>query len=324
MPFVIGWFIAVLLLPLVRNLEHRGVNRVLAVITVMGTVLICLLLGFVYALVSMFREASLLSANASEYMSVLNAWVQQQIALSEQFFGALPKKVSAELQTSVTGALTSAEAVFRNLLTGLVHSITHMPETFFVLVISVITSFFLLLRRERMYHQFMRTLPPGWSVKIQGVIRDVSRAFVGTVRVQILLMLLSSVLGVLGMVVIGVPYAVLLGLLFGIFGAVPILGSALLTVPWAMGALLLGDFPLAIKLLLLQVIISVIRHLVEPKILADNVGLGILSTLFGLYVGMKILGVVGLFVGPIFVIAFKSLFRAHMFRDFLPDTEKVE
>ena len=324
MPFVIGWFIAVLLLPIVRSLERHGVGRVLAVISVMGTVLVCLLFIFVYAVASIIREASLLSLNAGQYFTVIDGWAQQQIAISQDFFGTLPKRVGVELQNTVSGMLTSVQSLFQGLLKTMIHSVTHLPESLFVMVIAIITAFLLLVRREQMYHQFLKVLPPGWSSKIQMVVRDVARAFVGTIRVQLLLMLLSSVLGTIGMLVIGVPYAVLLGVLFGISGMVPILGSALLTVPWAIGAFALGDFPLAIKVLLLQVIISIIRHMVEPKILADNVGLGILSTLFGLYVGMRVLGFIGLFLGPIIVIGIKSLLRAHMFRDFLPVEDPPE
>jgi sporulation integral membrane protein YtvI len=210
---------------------------------------------------------------------------------------------------------------FKGLLTGLIRLITHLPETLFVLVISTITTFFMLVRRERMYLRFLRILPPGWGLKMQVVIRDVSRAFVGTVRVQIVLMLFSCVMGIIGMSVIGVPYAFLLGVLFGVAGLVPMLGSALLTVPWAAGAFMLGDVRLAIKLLLVQLVISIIRHLIEPKILADNVGLDMLSTLFGLYVGLQVMGFIGLFLGPIVMIAVKSLLRAHMFRDFFPEKE---
>lgn len=322
MPFVIGWLIAVLLLPVVRYVEGRGVSRVVAVITVMGSVLVCLLLLFAYMLLSIFREATLLSTNASEYISVVESWVQQEISLGQDLFGELPKRFASQLQSAVNGALNSIDGMFRNIMTGFVHSITHLPETMFVFIIAIITAFFLLVRRERMYQQFLRALPPGWSGKIQGVVRDVARAFVGTVRAQVLLMLLSCILGSIGMVLIGVQYAVLLGIVFGVFGAIPIMGSALLTVPWAIGAFLIGDYPLALKLLLLQVVISLIRHLVEPKILAQNVGLGMLSTLFGLYVGMRVLGVLGLFVGPILVIAFRSLIQAHMFRDFLPEVKR--
>jgi predicted PurR-regulated permease PerM len=87
-----------------------------------------------------------------------------------------------------------------------------------------------------------------------------------------------------------------------------------------------GNIPLGIQLLILQGCISLVRHIIEPKILASNVGLDTLSTLFAMYVGLKVIGILGLFLGPIFLIALKSLIKARMFIDFIPDQSdrKVE
>ncbi|MBX5435718.1 MAG: sporulation integral membrane protein YtvI [Alicyclobacillaceae bacterium] len=321
LPFVLGWLIALLLWPLVRALERRGLGRIAAVTAVMTFVVAAVLLLSVYAVVALVREASAFSTHIAQYASALDDLVREQITAGQQVFGELPPKVSAGIEDALLSSLGSMEAMLRGFARSLVGSLTHLPETVFVIVISLVAAFLMLVRRERMYASFLRILPPGWAGKVEVVAADVTRAFVGTIRVQVVLMLLSAVLGVIGMWIIGIEYFVMLGILFGLAGMVPIVGSALITVPWAVGAALMGDIPLAVKVLLLQIIISIIRHLVEPKILADNVGLDMLSTLFGLYVGLKVLGVIGLFLGPILLIGIKSLLRARMFVDFLPVEE---
>lgn len=318
LPFVIGWFIAFLLLPLVKILERRGASRLGAVITVVSSAVVLLVLISAYAVVAIIREATLLSMNVTEYFTQVDAWVQQELMVGQDFFGAFPKSVYSGIQDTAIHTLQSIELSLRHFAGHFLQSLTHLPETLFVIVVSVIAAFMILLNRERMYRNFLRALPPGWSDKVHGVIRDVMRAFFGTLRVQVLLMLLSATLGAFGLWIIGVPYAVIVGILFGLAGMVPIFGSALVTVPWALGAFVMGDVSLAIKILLLQAVISVIRHLIEPKILADSVGLDLLSALFGLYVGLQVMGFIGLFLGPIILIAIKSLFRARMFSDFFP------
>lgn len=318
LPFVIGWFLAILLMPIVRWLERRGMRRLLAVAIVMVTAVALIVVASIYVVLSVLKEATLWLINAPVYFQVAQGWVSAQINAMETWFGKLPPRVTNGLQNSALQSITGLETTFRHSLGTFVHSLAHLPETIFVIVISLITTYFLLVHRERMYRRFLRLLPPGWSDKVQVVADDMMRAFVGTLRVQVLLMVLSAVLGVLGMWIIGVQYAVILGILFGVSGMVPILGSAILTVPWAAGAFLIGDVSLALKILLLQTVISLIRHLIEPKILADNVGLDMLSTLFALYVGLTVIGVLGLFLGPIILIGVRSLLRGHMLVDFLP------
>jgi len=220
--------------------------------------------------------------------------------------------------------LTTLQTLFSNFAKGLIQSVTHLPDYMFVAVIALIATYFMLVNRDHMYSRFLEMLPPGWSDKVKIVTDDMMRAFVGTIRVQVLLMLMSMVLGIVGMWVLGIQYAVILGILFGLAGIVPILGSAIITIPWAVGALLIGDVSLALKVLLLQLAISLIRHMVEPKLLADSVGLDTLSTLFALYVGMQLIGVLGLFLGPIVLIGIKSLFRIRLFIDFFPVPVETE
>jgi sporulation integral membrane protein YtvI len=317
-PFVVGGVLAIVLLPLVRWCEAIGMRRTVAALTVMVGIVVMFLLIFTYLAIAIAKEATSLTANLPQYFTLAQDWVEQRLQRGVALYGQLPPQVSAGLQDTVSHVLKAIEGWVNNLATWILNSLTKLPEWTFLVVIALVATFFMLVNRERMYQSFLRTLPPGWSGKVQVVVNDVVRAFIGTIRVQIILMILSAVLGVLGMAVLHIPYALILGLLFGVSGMIPILGSAIMTVPWAAGALLLGDVPMAIKVLLIQVVISLIRHMVEPKILADSVGLDTLSTLFALYVGMKLMGVVGLFLGPIILIGVKSLLRIRLFVDFLP------
>lgn len=319
LPFVIGGFLAALLLPMVRALERRGVSRQAAILLVMICIVGLLLAAAVWGVIAVAGEAAVFLANTPVYFTQVHDWVLGEIDRVRTIYGTLPPVVTADLERTASSVLETLQDWFRSFGTALLGFITHLPETVFITVISVITCYFVLLRRDKMYRHFLNALPPGWQDKVDLAAKDMMRAFIGTIRAQLLLVLMSAVLGLIGMWILGIQYAVILGILFGVFGLVPILGSALLTIPWAIGAVVVGDLGLALKVLLLQVVISLIRHIVEPKILADSVGLDTLSALFALYVGMKLIGIIGLFLGPIALIGLKSLLRRHLLADLLPD-----
>lgn len=323
LPFVIGAFIAVLLLPLVRLFERQGISRMTSVITVLVSIVILLVGISTYVVIAVAREAVMWSQMIPVYFNEVQGWVTDRIILGHSMFGQLPASVTNQMESSLAGVVSSVETVLTGSVGGVIKSITQLPEYMFVVAVALIATFFMLANRERMYQKFLGTLPPGWSDKIRVVTDDVMRAFAGTIRVQVVLMLMSAVLGIIGMWVLGIHYAVILGILFGVTGIIPILGSAILTIPWAAGALLIGDVQLAAKIIAIQLAISLIRHLVEPKILADSVGLDTLSTLFALYAGMKLIGVVGLFLGPIVLIGIKSLLRIRLLVDFFPDAGEI-
>ncbi|WP_234969766.1 sporulation integral membrane protein YtvI [Alicyclobacillus vulcanalis] len=318
LPFVIGWVYAILLIPLVRWLERRGLSRLTSVLLVLGVSVLCIVALSAGIIIGALREATSFVAHSQMFFRVQLAQIEGEIENGESLYGQLPPQASNAVQSAITQFAHGLEGSVHKIITDLIGIVTHLPDTIFIAVISVITAFFILQRRERMLARFYRMMPPGWAPKLNAVFEDMERAFLGTIRVQFILMCLSMFLGMIGMFVLGFPYAILLGILFGLSGLVPMVGSAILTVPWAIVALITGHVAVAIKVLALQVVISLIRHAVEPKILANNVGLDTLATLFGLYVGFKVMGFIGLFIGPIFLIGVKGLLQTRLFSDFLP------
>ncbi|WP_174520835.1 sporulation integral membrane protein YtvI [Alicyclobacillus acidiphilus] len=322
MPFVIGWVFAILLIPIERWVERRGIRRMPAVLIVMIFAVLLALAISIGLIIGTLREASSFVTHSESFFRDEMRDFRRSLASGQALFGQLPPQIANSVQSAAVQFSHSVEASIHKVVTSIVSIVAHLPDTLFIFVISVITAFFILLRREQMLAFVYRLMPPGWAPKLDIVFADMERAFLGTIRVQFILMCMSAVLGVTGMLILHFPYAVLLGILFALTGLVPILGSALLTVPWAIGALLVGDTSTAVKVLALQVVISLIRHAIEPKILADSVGLNTLTTLFGLYVGLKALGILGLFLGPIMLIGARGLLSTRLFVDFLPQ-EKI-
>jgi len=71
----------------------------------------------------------------------------------------------------------------------------------------------------------------------------------------------------------------------------------------------MGNLRLAVSLLILYGIISLVRQLIQPKVVGDNIGIHPLETLISIYVGFKVMGVVGLVLGPILVVIIKGCWR---------------
>lgn len=79
-------------------------------------------------------------------------------------------------------------------------------------------------------------------------------------------------------------------------------------IPWAILCAINGDLNLGIAIIILLVIMSVIRQLLEPKLVSKNIGIHPIFTLIAMYTGFKVIGVMGLLFGPIVLIIFKNIF----------------
>lgn len=105
-----------------------------------------------------------------------------------------------------------------------------------------------------------------------------------------------------------VKYPLLIALITAFVDALPILGSGTVLVPWAIISALDGDINLGIALVVLWIIMCVVRQFIEPKVVSNKLGIHPIFTLIAMYTGFKILGVIGMLIGPIALIIIKSIF----------------
>lgn len=107
---------------------------------------------------------------------------------------------------------------------------------------------------------------------------------------------------------------------------IPVLGTGTILIPWALWSLFTGDVGLGIGLLVVYAIISVIRQVMEPKLVASQLGLPPFVTIMAMYIGSQLFGFVGLFLLPITIMLLKVLNDEgviHIFKKKAPVVEEV-
>ncbi len=102
-------------------------------------------------------------------------------------------------------------------------------------------------------------------------------------------------------------YVILISALIALIDIVPILGTGAILIPWAIYSLITNNIAAGVFLLISFAIITISRNILEPKIIGNQVGASPVVTLIFMYIGLKLFGVIGLFVLPIIFIVIKIL-----------------
>jgi sporulation integral membrane protein YtvI len=168
---------------------------------------------------------------------------------------------------------------------------------------------FLIIKDRALIRTFVINFLPARSHS-RDIISELFKTFSGFVKAYSILMTITAVMTLVGLKILGVEYALLIGLLVGIFDILPILGPGAIMVPWIMWEFMTSNTSMGFSLLVLYVIITVVRQFLEPQIVGDSIGLHPLATLISLYVGLQVGGVPGMFLGPIIVVIFIACYRA--------------
>lgn len=122
-------------------------------------------------------------------------------------------------------------------------------------------------------------------------------------------------------------YVFIISLITAIVDILPVLGTGTVLIPWGIWSLATGNVGFGIGILIVYAVITVIRQIIEPKLVADQLGLPAFITITAMYVGTQIFGFVGLFLLPISIMLLKVLNDEgiiHIFRRKVVTNETVE
>ena len=134
-------------------------------------------------------------------------------------------------------------------------------------------------------------LPP-WGRRFRRIGRQYLRAC-------LLLGLSTFLQAFIGLALLRVPYAFLLALLIALVDFLPLLGTGIILLPWAVVSLLLGEVKLGVGLLVLYAVSTLLRQILEPKLIGEGLGIHPLLSLAAMYAGLRLFGVWGMILAPL-------------------------
>lgn len=209
-------------------------------------------------------------------------------ALREGFNQMLSRLLDGVLESLSSAIPSVAAALF-----------SALPSILLSVVITVIAGFYFCIDGDRITHSLIAAFPVGCQRSIaHWRLRLISFAK-GYLRAYLLLFLLTLSELFLGLCILRVEYAFLLAILIALIDLLPVLGVGTVLIPWSVVSLFWHDYRLAVGLLILFGIVTLVRQIMEPRLLGKSLGLHPLCTLFASYAGWRFFGIVGMLLGPI-------------------------
>ncbi|WP_433743613.1 sporulation integral membrane protein YtvI [Falsibacillus pallidus] len=327
-PFLIAIVIALLINPVVNLLERKAKMPRAAAVLVALILIVAIFAGIITLLIAeIVSGANYLARTVPDHVDTLVQYIEdlitsQIIPLYNQgasFFKNLDAgqqdTITQNIQTAGQKIATSAGAFLQSFFQKLPNLISWIPGAATVIVFSALATFFISKDWDRLSGMFTRLLPHRARTSGQKVLVDLKRALFGFIRAQLTLISITSVIVLIGLLILRVDYAITIALVSGLVDLLPYLGTGTVFIPWILYEAISGDPGLAIGLSILYVIVIVQRQVMEPKILSSSIGLDPLATLIALFVGFKLVGFLGLILGPVTLVIISTLHRANVFHD---------
>lgn len=210
-----------------------------------------------------------------------------------------------DLAKNVVGSLTTRIPDFISKFAA------SLPSFFLFLIATVVATVYFTVDPDAVSIAMTAILPRKTARRLPFFKQNV-RSFVGKyLRAYLLLLFLTFCELFVGFTVLRVDYAFLLAFLVALVDILPILGVGTVLIPWAVIMFFAKNFRMGLGLLVLWCAVSVVRQIIEPRIVGGSLGIHPALTLFGIYVGFRLFGIIGMFFAPAALVLGRFLVREY-------------
>lgn len=304
-PFALGFVIAYLLRkPSIFLADRLHLSRkfisLLTVLLFYCTIGLFITLGSI-RLFAAFR--SMLMSIPAFYSAQIEPALQELFTVLEDWIQTLDPQLETALSEMFSQTIMSLGTMVSDLSMSAVGTVSDgaasLPSFFIKMLLLIISSCFIAADYEQLTGFCMRQL----SGRSEQLFLQIKEYIIGTlfvcIRSYAIIMFITFVELSIGLTIIGIHYSVLIAFLIAIFDILPVLGTGGIMLPWVVFTAFQGNLPLALGLLIVYLVITVIRNIIEPKIVGSQIGLHPVVTLVSMFVGVQLFGVLGLFGFPI-------------------------
>lgn len=322
MPFVMAGIISMIASPLVRFFEEkiklkRKFGSAFVIIVVIALVVLVLYLagsklieeglGLLGALPEMWDSMKEDLASVGESLNGIYAKLPEETQITIANLGDQVGEFMAGLFERIgTPTITAAGNFARQL-----------PSVLIGIIMCLLASYFFVADRYQIGSWIRKYTPASIMDRYDMIRRSILKSVGGYFKAQLKIEVWMYLLLVIGLSVLRVNYALLIAVGIAFLDLLPFFGTGTVLVPWAIIKIFSGDYKMAIGLLIIWGGGQLARQIIQPKIVGDSIGVAPIPTLFLLYIGYKLGGVVGMIIAvPL------GMLLATMYQEGVFDTTK--
>ncbi len=308
MPFILGWVISLIASPVVRFFEEKLKVKRKAVSALVIVSVLAVVVLLVYAVVVKLIEEGVNFINELPQMrdSIIAEFTQVGASLQ-----GIYDRMPADVQQTWDHAVGEMGNYFSNAMGNVsfpsfetVGNVAKaIPDIFLGVVICLLSSYFFVADKTYMPDVMKKYVPNSIRYRLDLIRRSFSKAIGGYFKAQLKIECWIYILLVIGLMILDVRYAFLVALGIAFLDFLPIFGTGTVMLPWAVIELCNKNYKMMFGLLVIWLVGQLVRQIIQPKIVGDSIGMDAIPTLFLLYIGYKISGVVGMILAvPIGII----------------------
>lgn len=317
-PFVIALFISMLLHPTVTLFESkwkmkRGLTSFMII-----TLFFCIsLLSSYFFIKQIIKELSQLFVMIPSYIENLSILLQHiEHTYIDSFYSYINSLIPLQIpgNFSLTQFIVEKlQANVMNLIQQLIIFSSEMLSSFaytsLIILFIILATYFITKDYEKIMHIFRSVFPNRLKNLTLNIKRHAIQSIFGLIKTQLMIALLTVLISFGVLLIFRIDHLIIILCLLFIIDLIPYVGIGMLFIPWMLYEFFTDGYILTIQLASLYIILIIVRQMIEPRLLAKNLGIHPLVTIIVLFTSINLFGALGFLITPLSLIVLSSLYH---------------
>ncbi|HBF6147914.1 TPA: sporulation integral membrane protein YtvI [Clostridioides difficile] len=313
LPFVFAFLIASLLNKPVlyiseKLLIKRGIVATISVflffliagiiVSVIGTYLIYGIKEIFHFLPTMFEEL---------VIPLTETVIKEVELFSGSFNFSFIELIEANMPVLMNEMSVFIVSLSNNIVSGITDIVSSVPLLFMKTIITIVASIFIAIDYPTIKRFIVLQIPKNKSYLLAEAKAFTIDTIIKCGFSYLLIFAITFSELYVGFDIINISYAGIIALFIALLDILPVLGTGSILIPWCIISLFLGDYSMALGIALLYIVITIIRNIIEPKLVGKHMELHPVLALASMLTGLHFFGFIGLFGIPLLIAFLKKL-----------------
>lgn len=299
-------------------LSRREIKTALAFYTLEVIAVIALLVG---VMIAGFNQLRSLAQFLPDFVSKSDLGTRLASLLrdlSEKLGGIFQAdflaSINAELDALKQRLLEAVPEIASAILNGLAAIAGYMPIFFMIVIVIIMSGYYFIADSRRIFNFLRRNvISRKFRQTTIRLVDSLSSTLFRVIGGYLFLLILTFVEALAGLLIIGMPYAVIIAMLIAVVDFLPVLGIGVTLVPVSAYLFINDNVWGGVGALVLLALMSLSRRVIEPAILGNAMSLHPLATLAAMIIGIALYGIGGIILGPVILVIAKEVMSFYGF-----------
>lgn len=310
LPFVLGTIIALTAQPLINFLTRQlKIKRSIIGISVVLIIFAALFGIITLIIVNIVRELTSIASYLPDFFAKASDFIMGLIDKATPYISSMDPNIVSGIQSSASKLFSGSFSAAVFIVNYIINILKSFPGILMLILFTLLTAVYVAIDMPMLKSKVLSLFTAKDGSRVRQIVAETNKMLGNYMKAYLILITVTFFESYLGLSLLKIRYSLLISIIVGIADLLPILGPGTLLIPMGVILILQAVYVKGIGILILYLIVTIVRQVLEPKVLSSTLGIYPLSIIAAIFIGLKAYGFTGMIFTVFYVVFYNILKR---------------